>query len=232
MKMDKLHLARLKKGENTYEVVVDPDLAMEFRENKEIQLRDVLKSDTVFFDAKKGLEASHEHLAALFGTEDMEAVAKEIILHGEIQLSAEFREKKRQEKRKQIIDIIHRNGIDPKTNLPHPVTRIENALEEAKVRIDENKTADGQVQDILKALKPIMPIKFVTKEIQVHVPKEYAGKLYGNIINFGKMVNESWNNDGSVTVTVEIPGGLETDFYDQMNSLSQGTIEAKVIKVN
>ncbi len=228
---EKLHLARLRKDQDTFEVVVDPDLAMELKEGKDMPLSDVLKSDIIFFDAKKGQEASAERLKAKFGTEDNNEIAKAIIKEGDIQLSAEFREKKREEKRKKIISIIHRNGIDPKTNLPHPQTRIENAIEEAKVRVDESKSVEHQVDKILKELKAILPIKFVLKEIEVKVPAEHAGRLYGNIISFGKVLRDSWQDDGSWDGVIEIPGGLETDFYDKVNSLASGNVEMKVIKI-
>ena len=33
--------------------------------------------------------------------------------------------------------MIHRNAVDPKTGLPHPPQRIESAMEEAKIHVDE-----------------------------------------------------------------------------------------------
>ena len=59
--------------------------------------------------------------------------------------------------------MIHANGIDPKTNLPHPLQRIENALEEANVKIDEHKSEEKQVEEIVRKLQPILPIKFANR---------------------------------------------------------------------
>ena len=47
-----------------------------------------------------------------------------------------------EDKRKQVISTIAREGINPQNGLPHPATRIENAMNEAKVKIDPFKSVD------------------------------------------------------------------------------------------
>ncbi|RMF06970.1 ribosome assembly factor SBDS [Candidatus Woesearchaeota archaeon] len=226
-----LNLARIKKEGKHFEVAVDPDLAIKYKENPEgMDIRDVLKSEEVFYDAKKGELASEHELKQVFGTDDPLKVAEEIIRNGEIQLTAEYRAEMREKKRKQIIQIIHRNGVDPRTHLPHPAARIENAMEEAKVRIDEHKRAEDQVQDVLKKLRAVLPIKFEMKEIALHIPASYAGKTYGLVSSFGKLLKEEWQNDGSWVGVVEIPGGLEGEFFDKLNAITHGEMESKIVK--
>ncbi len=43
-------------------------------------------------------------------------------------------------------------------------------------------------------------------------------------------MKEEWQKDGSWVVVVEMPGGLEQDFYDAINKVCHGNIESKVIK--
>ena len=136
-----------------------------------------------------------------------------------------------EQKKKQLINLIHRNGVDPRTNAPHPLTRIENALQEAKIKVDEFQSVDAQLKDALKKLQPIIPIKFVVKEIEVIIPSAYAAKSYSTIKMLGKIMKESWNNDGSWLGIVEIPGGMEQDFYDKLNSITHGELQAKVITI-
>ena len=50
-----------------------------------------------------------------------------------------------EEKRKQVIAKIAREGINPQNGLPHPAMRIENAMNEAKVKVDAFKSVDEQV---------------------------------------------------------------------------------------
>jgi hypothetical protein len=54
-------------------------------------------------------------------------------MKGELQLTAAERQEKIDKKRKEIVNYIHKYYIDPKTKLPHPVVRIEGAIDEIKV---------------------------------------------------------------------------------------------------
>jgi ribosome maturation protein SDO1 len=224
------NLAKMKKGGLNFELAVDADLAIDIRSGKDVDIRDVVRSDKIFADVKKGLVAPENKMQELFGTTDFLQVAETIIKEGEIQLTAEYRQKIMDAKRKKIINMIATNGIDPKTKLPHPPQRIENAMEEARVRVDEFKSAEEQVEKIVKQLKPVMPISFEKKKIEVKIPAEHAGKAVNAIMQFAKPQQESWNNDGSYTCIVEMPAGLEADFYDRMNSLTHGYVETKVIE--
>ena len=224
-----LNLARLKKGSDVFEIVVNPDQAIYCRQHPEANIRDALMYPKIYSDAKKGLLASEQRMIAIFGTSETLEVAKQIIAKGEIQVSAEYRKKLQEQKRKRIIDIIRRQGVDPRTNAPHPQARIEAAIEQAKVKIDEHTAPEIQVPEILKALRPILPIKMVTKELNVIVPAQYASKTYPIIKAFGKILKERWENDGSWNGNVEIPGGLETEFYEKLNSLTHGHLQATVV---
>ena len=227
---DTINLARLKKGSETFEVVVDPEKAMQVKKGK-LHVQDALIYPEIYSDAKKGMKASEQRMKSLFGTTEPMEVAEIIIKQGDIQLTADYRKKMLEQKKARVISIIQRNGIDPKTGNPHPLTRIENAIAEAKVKIDEFAPAEQQVQEILKKLQPIIPIRFVTKQVEVRIPAEHAGRAYQTVKQFGKILKEQWLNDGSWCGLVELPGGMEQDFYDKLNSLTKGSVEAKTIKV-
>lgn len=228
---EKINLAKLKREGETFEIVVDPDAAIGFKNGKIDDLTAVLRSDEIFSDAKKGMLASSSRMKQIFNTEDKNEIAKIILEKGEIQLSSEYREKLVSDKRKRIINIIHQNGVDPKTMLPHPVNRIENAFEEAKIRIDLNVPDEKQVKEILKKLMPILPIKFVIKEIHIRIPSQYAGKAYPVVSRYAEIKKDDWLSDGSWSVNIEIPGGMEAELYEKLSALCQGEYNAKVLNV-
>lgn len=219
--------AKFKKGSDVFEIVIDADKAMMFRKGIG-DIRDVLMFPKIFSDAKKGMTAPENRVKAVFGTTDPNEVAKKIIIDGEIPVTADYRNAQIQQKRQRVIELLHMNGVDPRTNTPHPITRIDAALTEAKAKIDDHKPAEEQLQGILRQITPILPIKFVKKEIQLTVPAQYAGKTYAAIKQLSKILRESWNSDGSWTGLVEIPGGLEQDLYDKLNGLTHGTLQAQV----
>ena len=229
--VDSAIIARLKIQGQDFEILVDCNNALALREGKSIDMRDILAAMKIFSDAKKGLEASENAMKQIFGTSDVDEVAKTIIQKGEIQLTQEYRENIREEKRKQIITIIHINGVDPKTHLPHPPLRIENAFIEAKVHIDEFRPVQEQVQDALKKLRPILPIKFEVKEIAIKIPPDFAPKCYSTVKSFGTMLREEWQSNGYWVAVVELPGGMENDFYDKLNKICHGNVESKVLKI-
>mgnify|MGYP001600212168 CR=1 FL=1 len=222
------NLARLKAGGESFEIIVNPDMAIAFRAGQG-DIRDVLLYDRIFADAKKGLAASEHVMKSVFKTVDHIEVAKQIIQRGEIHLSAEYRDSLREEKRKAIVNIIHRTAVDPRTGFPHPPNRIEAAIEEARVRIDENRKAEDQIQDIVKQLMPVLPIKFEVRQVEFHIPAQFAAKAYPLLKGFGTLQKDSWQNDGSLIAVVEVPAGLQQDLFSELNRLTHGDVESKVI---
>jgi ribosome maturation protein SDO1 len=225
-----INVARLKKGGENFEVVINPDRVIDFKKGKIENVREVLMYEKIFYDAKKGLEASHDHMITLFETADPLKVAKIILDHGEIQFTQEYRENKRKEKFNKITDILVRNAVDPRTNLPHPRTRIEAALEEAKIKVDDFKDAEEHIQDIVHKLMPILPIKFSTKEIQIRIMPLYASKAHPIMTRYAKILSDHWQSDGSWLCTVEIPAGMQNDLFDALNKLTHGSVESKVVR--
>ncbi len=226
--VDKAVVAHIKKEGKKFEILVDCDLAMKFKHGQAISIRDVVVTNNIFYDVKKGDEASESDLKKLFKTSDPMEVSKIIVNDGEVALTAEYRERLRKEKKLQIINIIHRNGIDPQTGIPHPPSRIEAAMEQAKVRIDEFKPADQQIEPILSAIKAIIPIKFETREYAVKIPANFAAKSFG-ILKQYKLLKEEWQNDGSLIALVELPAGISEEFEGKLNSITSGDIEFKIV---
>ncbi len=222
------NIARLKKGTENFEIVINPEIAVQAKKNPDLT-KDALVHPKIYSDAKKGDLASEKLLEQIFKTTDPIEVAKVILRDGNIQVTAEFRKSLVDQKRKQIVSYINRNGIDPRTNAPHPVTRIEAAMTEAKVKIDEYKPAEQQMQDVIKALRPILPIKFVVKDVEVVIPALYAGKVYTQLRQAGKLLKENWGDDGSWNAVIEIPGGIEEEFFDLVNKLTKGDAQVKII---
>ena len=137
--IDETIIARLESYGEKFEIIVDPDLAADFRNpdnEKEINIEDILAVEEIFKDSKKGDKASDESMKKVFDTTDVLEVAEQILQKGSIQITAEQRRQMQEDKRKQVISTIAREGINPQNGLPHPATRIENAMNEAKVKID------------------------------------------------------------------------------------------------
>jgi ribosome maturation protein SDO1 len=192
-------------------------------------MEDIIAVESVFTDAAQGDHAGESELTSAFETNDVMDIARQIILHGELQLTKEQRKQILEEKTRQVITIIAQNAINPQTRTPHPPARIEKAMEEAKIHIDPLKGVDEQVNIVMKAIRPIIPIRFEEVDIAVKIPGEYAAKSYGDIANFGTLVKNEWQNDGSWVAVVKMPAGLQNDFYGLVNHLTKGDAETKLL---
>lgn len=228
--LDEAVIARLKKGEEHFEVLVDPYAAADLIDGKDIDITQNLAIDAIFKDSKKGTHASEESLLKNFGTSNVIEISKKIILKGDIQLTTEQRHKMQKNKRNRIVETIVKNAMDPKTKSPHPRQRIELAMEQAGVHIDPFKPVSDQVKTIIELLRPIIPISMENVRISVKIPAEYTGKAYGVVRGFGVLEREDWQSDGSWIGIVKLPAGMQTDFYDKLNDLTKGNISTKILK--
>jgi len=228
--LDEAVIARLKKGEEHFEVLVDPFAAADLIDGKEIDIIQNLAIDAIFKDSKKGTHASEESLIKHFGTSNITEISKQIIIKGIIQLTTEQRQKMQKNKKARIIDVIARNAMDPKTKAPHPRQRIELAMDQAGVHVDPFKPVSEQVKSIIDLLRPIIPISMENIRISVKIPAEFIGRAYGTVRNFGTLEREDWESDGSWLGIIKIPAGMQNDFYDKLNDATKGNVSTKILK--
>jgi len=228
VKLEKAVIARLEFKGDKFELLVDPDLALLLKKGEKVEAGELLAVDTVFKDAAKGSAQSPEALSKAFGTTEIIPIAKRIILEGEVHLTTEQRRAMREAKRLEMVEFISRNAMNPQTGAPHPPKRIENAMEEAKVQVDEMKTVEEQLPAALNAIRRLIPISMQQLKIAVKVPAEHGGKA-SNTLHRYHLLREEWQNNGSLIAVVEMPAGMKQDFLNELNHLCHGNVESKII---
>ncbi|MDI6805810.1 MAG: ribosome assembly factor SBDS [Candidatus Bathyarchaeia archaeon] len=226
---DKYTVARITKDNEHFEVLVKPQKALDYRMGKITAITEVLVTETIFSDANKGTKVSEESLRKAFGTTETLKIAETILKKGTLQLTTEQRKRMIEDKRRQIIDFISRQCVDPKTNLPHPPARIENALEHIHYPIDPFKPVEEQAKEIIKLLRQILPLKMEQVFVGVRIPAEYSARAYGTIKGFGTVKKEEWRADGSWYGILEMPAGLYGPFLEKLGEITKGNGEAKII---
>ena len=227
--LDKAVLARLESFGERFEILVDPDQAALVRQGQNVNIEDVVAALNVFGNASRGTRAPDEALEKVFHTTDFDTIARRIIIKGEIHLTADQRKHMVEEKRRQVVTFIARNAINPQTNLPHPPARIERAMEEARVNIDPFKHLDELVKETVKALRPLLPIRFEELRLAIKIPADFAPRAYGDIAAGSVMEKEEWQKDGSWVCVVRIPAGIQGEFYDLINKLTKGEGQVKIL---
>jgi ribosome maturation protein SDO1 len=195
---DKFTVARLILDGDKFELLVKPDPALEYKMGKRSDISGALVSDEIYSDANKGSRASSEKMVKHFKTTDSIDIAKQILTKGELNLTTDQRRKMVEEKKRQIVQFINRSFVDPKTHLPHPIVRIEAAMEEVRVPIDPFRKVDDQAKVIVDALRKILPLKSETVKLTVTVPPQFAAQSYSVLKSTGDLRSEEWLADGSL----------------------------------
>jgi len=222
-------IARIKKAGKKFEILIDQEKYVQYREGKISDLADVLIGDSIFTDLKAATRASEEELKKAFGTTDFLSIAKTIIKEGEVQITAEERQKLVEEKRKRIISLISRRCIDPQTGKPHPMQRIEIAMEQAKVRIDPFKGVEEQYKEVVDALKKILPLRSERRIYAFKVPLNYGAKARIVFMEIGDLKREEWTST-SYLAEVEIMAAMEDELFSKINAITHGEVESKLLR--
>jgi ribosome maturation protein SDO1 len=223
-------IARWETGGSRFEVLVDPAAVQAIKDGKDVDLSDKLALDQVFKDAKRGDKISEEHLEKTFHTRNLAQIAKEIVMKGEVQVTTEQRHQLQAAKLRQIVTTIARNAMNPQTGAPHPPSRIEAAMVEAKVHVDPFRPVDAQVQEVLQKLRPLLPIRLDVVKVRVKLPAQHYPRVIGDLKGFGRVMDEQWLGDGSWSGVIEIPAGVQTELYEKLNARTKGAAETTLVK--
>jgi len=225
--LDDAVLARYEYGGKRYEILIDPTLVDAYRTNAEsVDLDNLLATDEIWHDARAGERPTSEDLHNAFGTDNLDDCVSKIMNQGSIQLTTAQRKKRIISMRTAIIHRISSTAIDPRTKMPHPPSRIENALEESRYSIDPFLSIDRQVNDAIKVMRPLIPLKFATARLAFRIP----GVEYGAVQSILRelVVKDEWLANGDWACVVDVPAGSKIDLMGEIAKRSKGS-DVKII---
>ena len=217
--------ARIKKEGKHFEVLVDLEEALKVAKGEGF-IGSAVLTDAIFYNLKSGEHASESDLEKYFGTTDTMQVAEKIIKSGEVEKPLEYVRGENEKKYKQVVDFLSKNAVSPEGK-PYTPDRMMKALQEAHVNI-KNKPIDSQINEIIDELSKVLPIKIEKKKVKLLIPAVHTGKAYGAAKEFA--TSENWMNNGDLEIIAEVPSGMIMDFYDKINSLTNGSILSEEIK--
>ncbi len=213
-----------------FEILVKPDPALEYKLGKKKDISSVLVSDDIYTDSSKGTKPSVEKLLKAFKTEDTTEIAQIILQKGDLNLTTEQRRKMVEEKRRQLVEFISKTYVDPRTHLPHPPLRIEQAMKDARISVEPQKNIDVQVKDIVEKLRSIIPLKSENLSLEIIIPAQFASQSYAVLKSVGSLKNEEWQNNGSLKAILEIPAAARPNVIDRLGSITKGSASVEVMK--
>ena len=213
-----------------FEIMVKPDPALDYKLGKKKDISAVLVSDDIYTDSGKGTRPSTEKLLKAFNTEDQTVIAEMILQKGDLNLTTDQRRKMIEEKRKQIVHFIAKTYVDPRTHLPHPPLRIEQAMKDGRVSVDPQKNIDEQVKDIVEKLRSIIALKSENLELEIIIPAQFASQSYAVLKSAGSLKKEEWQNNGSLKAILEIPAAARPNVIDRLGSITKGSATVEVVQ--
>jgi ribosome maturation protein SDO1 len=228
--VDKVTVIRFAVEGEKFELLVKPDPALEYKLGKRKDISTVLVSDEIYSDSNKGTRASTEKLMKAFKTDDPTTIATLILQKGDLNLTTDQRRKMVLEKRKQIVEFIAKTYVDPRSHLPHPPLRIEQAMDDARITIDPFKNTDEQTKDIVEQLRSIIPLKSENMMLEILVPAQFAAQSYSVLKSAGTLKKEEWQSNGSLKVILDIPAAARANVIDRLGSVTKGSASIEVAK--
>ena len=227
---DKTTVVRFTYSGDKFELLVKPDPAFDYKTGKLSEISKILISEEIYTDSNKGTRATNEKLNQVFKTTDPAKIAEIIMKKGELNLTTEQRKKMTSEKRKQLVTFIAKTYVDPRSHLPHPPLRIEQALDDGRVSIDPFKNIDEQVKEVVEKLRPIIPLKSENVILEISVPAQFVAQSYTVLKSTGTLKKEDWQTNGSLKAILEIPAAARPHVIDRLGSITKGTATVEVVK--
>ena len=86
------------------------------------------------------------------------------------------------------------------------------------------------MKEVVKALRPHLPLSMESVEIAIKIPPDYASKSYGIVKNMGEIKRDEWQSDGSWIAVITISAAMQGDLLDRLGKATQGNLQTKIIK--
>lgn len=217
------------RGDKMFEILVEPDLAKEAKlEGKDHEIQRMLFVQEIFTDAGEGERASVDEIEKEFGTRQVMEAAEEIFEKGDMQLTTEQKAEIREDKWKQLVNMIARRVQNPRTGNPHPPDRVENALDEAGFDVQWDSDMEEEFEDAIDELRPIIPISLDEKTVAIRIPVDNAGKAYDKLQQAADIDEEQWGNE-YFTAKVTMPAGVLEELREKLQDMTSGQTEMKEV---
>jgi ribosome maturation protein SDO1 len=196
-------VVKYKKGKLRLEIVCNKDYIKEYKsveskDNKLKILNKLIVTDSVFSNYSKATLACSSEIKSICNTDNLKEVYIFILDNGEIPISSAERKKITEQKRLEIINLIHTNYLSPIGKKPHPVSRIDAALKSIKgFVVDLHKPIENQVRDIMKKLSNVLPLIKNTITTTVTLTHAQLGTGINILKQYSTILSENYHAGGA-----------------------------------
>jgi len=108
------------------------------------------------------------------------------------------------------------------------VTRIENALDTLKFHPEPDLPFDRQIQEVVRRLPEVMPVKRAEIEATLVISHAYMGQAAGVIPRFAKIIRENYTEEGCKMEIGLVPGDYDA-LVAELAKVTKGDFQLEVI---
>jgi len=118
--------------------------------------------------------------------------------------------------------------MDPKSKTMIPLTRIDLALTELKIKIDPDQPVEKQIQDIIKRLPEVMPIKRSEITGVISTTYQYLAQVTGILKKYNVVVQgETYTSEGCDYTVSMVPGDYDK-ITSELSSSTKGNFDFNI----
>lgn len=224
-------VVKYQKGKTRLEILTFPGSVKKYADKldslKQSDLDNILASDKIYTNSKKGSVANNSQLENAFGSSDLLTCVKKMLGGGKSQTTGEERKQDLDKKTNEVLTYLNKNYIDAKTGYPHPVSRLEGAIKKIKYVVDPKKGTDSQAKEIIKKLHGVLFFKENSQTYEVIVSTEYKG--VDNVFYGLGTVSSKKKEKFQTKWIVNIVPGNNDNFMKKLNAITHGDYQMKVI---
>lgn len=191
VRLTNVAIVRYKRGGKRFEIACYKNKVVNWRNEVETDLDEVLQIDNVFHNVSKGVLANKKDLLKAFGTDDQEAICKIILEKGDLQVSEGERAVHLENMFKDVATIVAEKCVNPNTNRPYPVSTIEAAMKKIHYAVAPSKSTKQQALDVIRKLQPHLPIERTKMSLDISVADAQAEILQEQLKAFDLEVKKT-----------------------------------------
>ncbi|KAJ3331981.1 hypothetical protein HDU76_001655 [Blyttiomyces sp. JEL0837] len=234
-RLTNVSVVRLKKGGQRFEIACYKNKVMEWRNNVETDLDEVLQTHSIYINVSKGQMASQEDIMKAFGSDDTNKIILEILKKGELQVGEKERSAQIENQMRDVATTVAEKCVNPDTKRPYPVTMIEKAMQDVHFSINPNKSAKQQALDVIRLLqeKNTIPIARAHMRLKITTPGKDGKRIKEKLsAALGEIEDEDYGDQFELICLVD-PGQFRfVSDTVSAESKGRGLVEVLSIKNN
>jgi ribosome maturation protein SDO1 len=168
VKLTNVAIVRFRKKNRKAEIACYKNKVIDWRNGNEDNIDNVIQIDQIFSNAIQGTIAGEGLLKKLFNTADKSVIIKKILDEGDLQVSQKEREVLAENAFQEVVKILTKKLIHPKSKRLFSDEAIKNALKNINFKADFNM---GSKKQAFKAMKKLEKLFFVVRTpflVEIH----------------------------------------------------------------